>query len=501
MNGQLNEHPLPELIRELSLKKLSGRLRLEQDKVKLAIYFKSGELLYAASNVRALRLSECLVKNKFITEDELRHLGTKSDFELARTLTLEKRVSQTQMNQMQAKVVGDILRLSLLWTEGTWEFDNRSHLNEEVTLQLDIPNLLLEASRRLPLKFTASRFKNPSETFAPVPEPPNVTSLLPAEGFLLSRVDSPILLKDLVAISGLRELDTLRVIYSLSLAGVLKRSSWMNAFREGAEETAKPSIKPTPREPKFIETPPPATDSLDTFLDRLSAAESHYEVLGVTERATPSELKSAYYDIARKYHPDRFRSETAMLARIESAFARITQAYDTLRDPGMRATYDSKLDSQARASKVAQTAPKATSKVKSQTPVVEAPAEEFAGPQISPAQQAENQFKEGFAALELGQRNVAIGLLGSAARAYPDDPRYRAYFGRALALHESTRRLAEVELQAAVKLEPKNAEYRIMLAELYRELGFLVRAKGEAERAVAADRNNRKARDLLRSLN
>ena len=39
-----------------------------------------------------------------------------------------------------------------------------------------------------------------------------------------------------------------------------------------------------------------------------------------------------------------------------------------------------------------------------------------------------------------------------------------------------------------------------MLAELFRDLGFQVRAKGEAERAVAADPNNKKARDLLRTL-
>ena len=65
---------------------------------------------------------------------------------------------------------------------------------------------------------------------------------------------------------------------------------------------------------------------------------------------------------------------------------------------------------------------------------------------------------------------------------------------------ENTRRAAEAELQAAVKLDPKNGEYRVMLAELYRDLGLKLRARGEAERALAADPNNRQARDLLRAL-
>jgi len=69
-----------------------------------------------------------------------------------------------------------------------------------------------------------------------------------------------------------------------------------------------------------------------------------------------------------------------------------------------------------------------------------------------------------------------------------------------LAENERTRRAAEGEFQAAIKLDPGNGEYRVMLAELYRDLGLKLRAKGEAERAVAADPNNRKARELLRAL-
>ncbi len=119
---------------------------------------------------------------------------------------------------------------------------------------------------------------------------------------------------------------------------------------------------------------------------------------------------------------------------------------------------------------------------------------------ISAAERAELHFKEGFAALEMGQQKVAIGLFALAASAVPQEPRYRAFYGQMLAANESTRRAAEVELQAAIKLDPANSQYRVMLAELYRDLGLKLRAKGEAERAVAADPNNRKARELLRAL-
>jgi curved DNA-binding protein CbpA len=208
-------------------------------------------------------------------------------------------------------------------------------------------------------------------------------------------------------------------------------------------------------------------------------------------------LKTVYYQLARRYHPDRFRkSDAALLPRIEAAFARITQAYDTLRDDQLRASYDAKVAARKKAERIVDAAPKASAPSAEPEPLAEGVAE----PVVSVAERAASQFKEGLVALEQGQKKVALGLFASAARAVPNEPRYRAFYGQVLAGNESTQRAAEAELSAAIKLDPANAQYRMMLAELYRDLGLKLRAKGEAERAVAADPNNRKARELLRAL-
>ena len=220
-------------------------------------------------------------------------------------------------------------------------------------------------------------------------------------------------------------------------------------------------------------------------------------MLDVGREASPSELKTVYYRLARRYHPDRFRkADAALVSRIESAFARITQAYDTLRDDRLRSNYNAKLEARKKAEQVADAAQKTAAPATEPEPVAESVAE----PVIPAAERAEIQFKEGLAALELGQRKVALGLFASAATTAPKEARYRAFYGQMLAENEQTRRAAETELLAAIKLDSGNAEYRIMLAELYRDLGLKLRAKGEAERAVATDPNNRKARELLRSL-
>jgi DnaJ-domain-containing protein 1 len=457
MNGQLSEQPLAELIREISSRNLGGRLRLERERVKVVAYFENGDFSYAASNLRTLRVREYLKKSQFVSEGDLASFDERvSDTELLKQLCAKNLLSAAAAEQVQIKQVADVLRLALLWTEGTWEFESRSRLEEEIELKIDVDSLLLEAARRLPAEFVATRFRNPAEMIAPLAEPYANNNLLPPEMFLLSRLEQPMALRDLVAVCGLGEKETLQLVYSLALAGVVQRED-----RKGAFRGQQPSPPPLPKEPVVAALPaereqPHEVDSADveTFLARVKTAATHYDVLGVDRDVSAQSLKTIYYQLARRYHPDRFRkSEASLVKRLESAFARIKQAYDTLRDDSLRASYNTKLEARKKAE---QSAPKA------------------------PAPQPEVVLPK---AAETGV---------SAAE--------RALRGQMLAGNEKTRRAAEAELLAAIKLDPTNAEYRVMLAELYRDLGLKLRAKGEAERAVAADPNNRKARDLLQAL-
>jgi len=502
MNGKLSEQPLAELIRELSAKRLSGRLRLEHERVKIVCYFQDGPLIYAAANVRSLRLGEYLKNGKLVADSVLAGFGEqRSDLALGDALCAAKLLEPAAVARLQLQQVSDVLRVALLWTEGSWEFDNQSHLNEQVNFKIDTDTLLLEAGRRMSPKFAASRFENQNEMISQIASMSGTGNLTSAEGFLLSRLETPTVLSDLVSVSGLREPEALRVIYGLALAGFVQRENWKSAFLD--QMAAQPDQKSRNAEARGGENlraqrkTVTDEDGLDDFLAKLSAAITHYEVLGIAKESEPAEIKRAYYELARRYHPDRFRTQVELHARIESAFARITQAYDTLGDVGPRANYDSKLEARARGRVPAGSTPPTTPQAPppAGTPKVEADEAILSG-----QQRAENNFKEGLAALKQGQTNIAIGLLSAAARLAPNVARYRAQYGHALAAHENTRRLAEVELQAALKLEPDNAKYRVMLAQLYQDLGFSHRARGEAERAIALDPNNSTARELLERL-
>jgi molecular chaperone DnaJ len=63
----------------------------------------------------------------------------------------------------------------------------------------------------------------------------------------------------------------------------------------------------------------------------------YYKTLGVSNKATPEEIKKAYRKLARQYHPDRNPGDK----QAEARFKEISQAHDVLGDPDKRKQYDS----------------------------------------------------------------------------------------------------------------------------------------------------------------
>ncbi|XP_017888925.2 dnaJ homolog subfamily C member 30-like, partial [Ceratina calcarata] len=62
---------------------------------------------------------------------------------------------------------------------------------------------------------------------------------------------------------------------------------------------------------------------------------THYEILGISPGATYSEIKTAYYDLTLKYHPDKNKSDSA-----KAMFQEISNSYDVLSKYESRKNYD-----------------------------------------------------------------------------------------------------------------------------------------------------------------
>ena len=63
-----------------------------------------------------------------------------------------------------------------------------------------------------------------------------------------------------------------------------------------------------------------------------------YTILGVSPNASDAEIKKAFRQLAKEYHPDRNQSKEAV-----TKFREISEAYDMLADPQNRANHDASL--------------------------------------------------------------------------------------------------------------------------------------------------------------
>jgi curved DNA-binding protein CbpA len=486
MEGQLNRHPLAELIREIIDSELSGALRLSRDAAKVAVYFDRGQPVYAASNLRAHRLRETL-KRKNITFRQLENCpATATDEELMKTLTASGDLKPDELQKVREGQSLDVLRTALLWTEGDWQFQQNVRVAPEMRVTLDVDRLLLETARHLPFSFVKARAEDANAGYS-LGSKNNSIRLLPAESSVLSRAESAgdVFKVSDISANGLSEEDYLRSVYALSLCAILHRTDWDSAFNLRRPDKAKPKRSAETAKAKPATATSEAAD-IDAFLARMKIAKDHYDVLDVARVATADEIKDAYHKLARQYHPDRFhQGDTGLRAEIGSAFARIAQAYEALSDSGQRAVYDKKR------------VPTSTGLVNDKS---EQGKESSAQAAKTENSRARLSFRRGMEALEQDKFDEAARLLAEAATLEPREARYRAQYGRALTFLPNSRRIAESELQAAVAMEPNNSAFRLMLAELYQRVGLRRRAETEAARAVSTDPSNQAARALLSSL-
>ncbi|MGZ8844299.1 MAG: DnaJ domain-containing protein, partial [Pyrinomonadaceae bacterium] len=444
-------------------------------RAKAVVYFDNGDVAFAASNIRAHRLVEFLKRTGILDESAAGALAPKAtDDEVLNLLVQSRRIRADRVGTIRANHVGEVLRGVLLWTDGDWQFDPRVRIAGDTRVAIDVRRLLLESTRHLPATYLSSRFADTSEQLELAQANGQHPSLLPAEAFVLSRINGPTTVNELLSISGMNEEETLQSLYALAICGVVKRAAWATPQFDGSA-AANAAMKSEAVADEKI-------DTLKDFFSRVELAASYYDLLGVGHQASPDEVKNAYHSLARRYHPDRFHQADAQLRnQIESAFARVAQAYEVLGDQSSRATYDAQFAVPASLS--------ASERARSPT-----------SPKAPTDSRAESSFQKGVAAINQRQPQQALRFFAEAASIEPRCARYRAEYGRVLINDPTTRRLAEFELKAAIALEPNNTSYRVALAELYKALGLRRRAEGELQRALTVDPKNAAARTLLASL-
>jgi len=178
-----------------------------------------------------------------------------------------------------------------------------------------------------------------------------------------------------------------------------------------------------------------------------------YEILELSPGASAEEIKSAYHRLAKQWHPDKFQGPAK--AEAESRFRQLAEAFSMLKDVGRPANPSAAVPSPAMATE-------------SRIDLDDAPPPK--------ERHAEDWYKEAKASFEQKNPSKALGLVHFAIKMDGTRGDYHALLAQAIAATSGDQKAESRALETAIRLNPKDVDSTIMLAELFQSVGMYARA-------------------------
>ncbi len=178
-----------------------------------------------------------------------------------------------------------------------------------------------------------------------------------------------------------------------------------------------------------------------------------YEVLAISPKASAEEIKEAYHGLAKKWHPDRFQGKEHAVA--EQRFRELAEAFATLRNT-------------ERPIDLAPHEPPAAP-----PPVTETPALHSIPPA---ARTPEDWFAETKAAFEAKDLHRATSLIHYALRQEPERVEFHMLHAQLLDRPGGDVRKLIQTLETILRLNPREVDSAIRLAQLYQSVGLSTKA-------------------------
>ena len=479
-------------LRDIYLNKRTGSLYLKRAEVEKYYFSQDGQLVFVRTNLTGERLGEVLFRMEKLPPDAYANMNAYIEPKQSIGEVLVRRgvITERDLVEALAHQIRDTVLNAFGFYDAELTFEERPPFSAGVDVKVSIPFLIEQGIRRMkvapPLRaFLEKRFFKPGRpTLAHIltDEEKEILELIAAhaspESLLTRAKGSP----DFVWKS-------LFLFYCLDLVEI-----------EGGVEDEAPSRAPTPHPvtpstpfaspgaaakaatPPGVPPPPlgpepqrgagrsPVMDQIAEVLEMKQglASKDYYQILGVDPKGSDEDIKKAYFQLARKFHPDRFDRQISQSYReqIDEVFNAVTNAYRTLSDKEKRAAYD-----------------------KSTAPV-----------QVEDVgKKAELRFRQARVLNSQGRYQEAIILLEEAVRM-----RKKADYYLLLAQLEmktpSLSRKAEQDFLNAIAMEPWKADGHIGLGLLYKNEGLTIRAIRSFKKAVEIEPENQRAQAELEEL-
>ena len=501
-SGDIKPLTVPWLLQSLRAQNRTGTAFFDYiqgqtgDKVQKKVYFKNGDVTFAASSIEADRLGDMLLRTGRLTQAQfdastelIKKTGKKQGAILAQLGFITPQGLVDSVKEQVKQIILSLFAVRM----GSYRFDEGPlPMADIVPLQMSTGNLILEGVTALDWNDLRRSLPSPTTVIRPATDPSCLfqdAQLTADQQAVFSLIDGKRSIEEVCSMSGIGDFNAMKAVYVLlalrmTEEGQIKSEEEMQFAREVVREAVRAPEKKKqeakeeqPRQPELVVTREVIMQAHEAL-----PGQDHYQVLDVERTATALQIKKAYFRLAKAYHPDRhFDPAMADLKdRLDELFHRIHTAYEALSDQAARAEYD--LDRSRRAQQ-----PSPQQKA----------ADEQAESAAEKAARALDQFNNGMKEFQLGNFWGAVDPFTWATRLDPRKAPYFYYHGLCLENIPRRRHEAEESFQKAIELDPDRTEYHIVLSNMYLKAGLKAKAINLLNNAIDRDVDREKIRAAI----
>lgn len=330
--GRLGQQLLPDLLRNIAFKKLTGVLRLSQDEISKSIAFELGKPINAFSSIPSEQLDAWLIREGRTTEGLIAAAKRgQSDPTLLGAALVEKGVvSAGVMNKTASELSARIALSVFQWTEAEYLFEESEQLACPLVMQASTADLVMEGTRQAascaafvdlvaPPELWVIRRQTAGDHLA------DSAHLDPTEGYIFSMTDSPTRLSEIATLSGLPHEQIGPAVCVLLALGMLTHVD--------QTDDSKPALV----ERAYDEVIAGISSKLRLFKNA-----NYYEILGVDRLSSATAINKAFHQLEAMFQSYRadYPDSADVQRQLDELFGKIKTAHQTLGDPLKRREYD-----------------------------------------------------------------------------------------------------------------------------------------------------------------
>lgn len=449
-------------LKDIFFNSRTGRLAVRKKETEKYFFFYEGKPFKVKTNVKSERLGEILFKTQKIKAETFHRIDDyiTSDQPLGETLKKTGVITENDLKEALAFQIREALLNVFACFDAEISFQEKKDLNPPVEFPpVDVPFLIDYGIRRMKYEASLTRFFSGKKVVLKNKKYEHY--LTDEEKILLDRFSTAQIIDRMAIPSRFSNESYFKALFLFYCLDMIEVSSADTSYRK--DDFSKEQKEETLSE---IEARLEEIRELKSTLKN----RNYYDILGVSRVATESEIKKAYFTLARKYHPDRFPAGFGNEGLINEVFDLITTAYRTLIDPDARKRYDAQITE---------------------------------GPSDSAedlAKKADIKYRQGRTLFQQGMYEEAIIFLEEAIRLRRNKPDYYLLLAMAESKLPAFKKKAEEDFLKAIELEPWNPEAYLGLGLLYLSEGLEIKAKKYIKKAVEIDPDHHQARAALEKL-